>query len=199
MSRANPAMRARAGYPAIRPRCPHRVCSPPQRAAPPPDNRASAGSPCATPAAPLSGCRRGSISAEDPGTPAVAAACPQGAPTRARPRLAQAAAQGSCRLANRSPGATDRRPRIPAGRTRSAFEMDQQDRDRCRCDPRDARRLAERLGTVQRKLLPHLHRQSAQAGVIDVLGELQVLVVLIARDLLALALDVALILGLDLD
>src|SRR3989338_7136548 len=80
-----------------------------------------------------------------------------------------------------------------------ALEMHEQERDRGRGDAGYARRLPEGGGAVGGELLPRLHRQAVDIVVIEVLRQGGLLVAPAALDLLALALDVARVLGLDLE
>ena len=68
-----------------------------------------------------------------------------------------------------------------------ALQMHEQQRNRCRCDARYARCLAQRLGTMLVEFLLHFDRQPAHAQVIDVVRQQRVLVFFVARDLVLLA------------
>src|SRR3989344_4992130 len=79
-----------------------------------------------------------------------------------------------------------------------ALEMHEQERDRGRGDAGYARRLPEGGGAGSGELLTRLHRQAVDIVVIEVLRQGGLFVAPAALDLLALALDVARVLGLDL-
>src|SRR6202008_4473390 len=79
-----------------------------------------------------------------------------------------------------------------------AFEVDEQQRDRRRSDALQPRGLAHGLRTDLRELLLDLLREPADAVVVDVARDPDVLLGELAGDLVLLALDVARVLGGDL-
>jgi hypothetical protein len=79
------------------------------------------------------------------------------------------------------------------------FEVDEQQRDGRRRHPLDARGLSHGLRTMLRELLLHFSGKPANRAVIQVRGNVQLLLAELAPDLVALPLDVPLVLGHDLD
>jgi hypothetical protein len=80
-----------------------------------------------------------------------------------------------------------------------AGQVHQQQRDRGRGHAGDALRLADRFRAHALELLPHFRGQAVHAGVVERGRDRGGLVMLPARDLVALAVEVAGILGADLD
>src|SRR3546814_6637455 len=72
-----------------------------------------------------------------------------------------------------------------------ARQVHQQQRDRRRRDAGDALRLAHGLRPHALELLPHLGREAAHGGVVEAVRDRHALVPLRARDLLALAFEIA--------
>lgn len=77
--------------------------------------------------------------------------------------------------------------------------MHQQQRNRRRRDALDARGQAQRFRPVLHQLLPHFARQAADVGVVEVIRQPGVFGRAQAIDLVLLAVDVALILGQDVE
>ena len=82
---------------------------------------------------------------------------------------------------------------------RAALQVDEQQRDGRRRDALDAGGLADVLGTVLAELLLHFLRQPAYRGVVQVGGQRQRFLGELARDIVSLPVDVAGVLGGDLD
>src|SRR5579872_1452765 len=77
--------------------------------------------------------------------------------------------------------------------------MDQQDRDRGRCDPRNARRLPERRRPGLAELLAHFVREPAEQRVVEIRRQRRLLVAPRPLDLILLPLDVPRVAGAYLD
>src|SRR5690349_1137151 len=127
-------------------------------------------------------------------TPGTRSACPLRPPAarapvrRARGRARRAA---SCRfLLFRS---------LRARALRYALQVHEEERDCRRRDTGNACRLADSFRPLRSKLLPHFVGEPPHLRVIERLGKLGRFLRLASRDLLLLALDVPLILRLDLN
>ena len=125
--------------------------------------------------------------------------------SRAAPSPAQARAL-RCRRRGRRRASPLRATRVMrtalpcrACRGGAALQMHQQQRDRRRRDAGNARGLADRFRLVQVELLLHLGRQSAHAAVVEIGRQPRRLHRQMPRDFVVLAIDVAGVLGRDLD
>src|SRR5262249_22603109 len=147
-------------------------------------NRAGDDSPCRAGHELRSSYRCDSICRAAPGTAAVARARPPEARAPILPSRVRARSAASCRF---------------LGRLKSPLQMHQQQRYGRRRDPRDARSLPDGFGAVAIQLLLYLHRQALDAAVIEIDRQREPLELAPARNFLALALDVALVLDLDLE
>src|SRR5207253_4446381 len=85
------------------------------------------------------------------------------------------------------------------GRPKASLQMHQQQRNRRRRDSRNARRLSDGLGPITIELLLHFDRQAGYAAVIEISRQGERFELAPPCHLLALALDVALVLDLNLE
>jgi hypothetical protein len=108
-------------------------------------------------------------------------------PSAARPRVSSCSRWRSCALA------------AFAHRGAAPLEVHQQQRDGRRRDALDARGLAEGFRPVLVELLLHFDREAAHRAVVEVVRQRRVFLLAALGDLLGLAVDVALVLGLDLE
>src|SRR5258706_8987013 len=84
-------------------------------------------------------------------------------------------------------------------RLEAAFQVDEKERDRSRCDSGDSRRLPDRFRAVAVELLLYFVRQAFHRAVVEVGRQPHFLLALPPRDFGPLALDVTLIFRANLD